>query len=67
MTRQYKATLEELMEKEAQLTMKIDQNQDEIKMLTQEKESIQAKKEKEEEEKNDTINALKRHIEQMSN
>ena len=63
MTRQYKATMEELMEKEAQLTMKIDQNEDELKTLNAEKESIQAKKKKEEEEKDETINALKRNIE----
>ena len=44
------------MEKEAQLTMKIDQNEDELKTLNAEKESIQAKKKKEEEEKDDQIN-----------
>ena len=37
MTRQYKATQEELMEKEGHLTMKIDQNDEEIKRLKEEK------------------------------
>ena len=63
MTRQYKATQEELMEQEGHLTMKIDQNDEEIKNLTAEKETIAADKKKKEEEKEEQIRNLKNHIE----
>lgn len=47
--------------------MKINQNDEDIKKLTSEKEAIQAQKRGEEAEKDDTIYGLKKHIENMSN
>lgn len=66
MTRQFLATQEELVQREAGLTHQIDQNEVEIKSLEAQKTEIQQKKKEIEEEKDLAILDLRKHIDKLS-